>query len=495
MAKKSINIDELYEKCLSGNPKDLITARTVYNYCISPFMVYCNKFGPEEKKNPENEYNNLLFEQGKAHEKQVIENNYPDLKPVKYATLEEGFRMLLEAMSKGTSVAAGMPVFYLPEGLSGVVDVLEKRQGKKSVFGNHYYVIKEIKLSKNIRREHIYQAAFYNYVVGKIQGFTPTSFYLINRDLEETEQKFDETELLAMMEDIREILGGKRVIPTYNACMWPWETYNNEEAIKTRDVSLVAGVGPSFKRRLIAQNIHTVEHLAKARTQHLTTIEGIGEKKAAKFHNKATALVAGKHIRLGCCKFPEKKTELFLDLEGTGEQVKDEGLVAMDYLIGLVVRSKGKEKYVPFVAHKLNQEKKMFSEFLKWVVGQEDYVIYHWHNYERVHIQRLIERYGFSRKAKLILSSMQDLYKDAVTNFAFPTYGNGLKEIAAYIGYKWKHADVNAMESIALYFQYIQDPNNNRDKLEKVLDYNRDDCMATMLIKDWLERESNCGEM
>jgi predicted RecB family nuclease len=222
----------------------------------------------------------------------------------------------------------------------------------------------------------------------------------------------------------------------------------------------------------------------------LTAIEGIGEKTATRFQKNAKALASGKHIRLGCCKFPEKKVEIFLDLEGTGVQVQDEELVSIDYLIGLLVRSHSEEKYIPFIAYKLNQEKEMFSKFLEWVLRQHDYVIYHWHNYERIHIQRLVDRYDFSRKAEPMLNSMQDLYKDAVANFAFPTYGNGLKEVAAYIGYKWKHADVNAMESIALYFQYLQDPAKNGDKLDKVVDYNKDDCMATMLIKDWLEKES-----
>jgi predicted RecB family nuclease len=41
-----------------------------------------------------------------------------------------------------------------------------------------------------------------------------------------------------------------------------------------------------------------------------------------------------------------------------------------------------------------------------------------------------------------------------------------------------------------MYFQYIQDPTKNKEKLEKVIDYNQDDCTATMLIKDWLEKES-----
>jgi predicted RecB family nuclease len=65
----------------------------------------------------------------------------------------------------------------------------------------------------------------------------------------------------------------------------------------------------------------------------------------------------------------------------------------------------------------------------------------------------------------------RDLYKDAVSCFAFPTYGNGLKEIAKFMGYGWRHKDVNAMESIAIYFQYVKDPENNAKQLQKVIDY------------------------
>jgi uncharacterized protein len=491
MANSSVDINQLYERCFSGNQPDRITARTVYNYCVSPFMVHCDKFGPQEKKDPLNEYDKLLFEQGKSNENQVIASCYPGLKKAEFTSLEEGFRLLLMKMKKGASVVCGLPVFYLPEGLTGICDVLEKRKEQKSIFGNYHYIVKEIKLARNIQSAHINQAAFYNYLLGKIQGYTPNTFYLINRDLEETEQVYNEPELMNKLSDIREILNGKKVNPTYGACKWPWETFNNEEAIKTRDVSLVSGVGPSFKQKLVGQNFFTVEDLAKASLGELTTIKGISEKTASKFLNYSCAIVSGKHLSLGSCSFPKKSVEIFLDLEGTGEQVQEDELIAIDYLIGVLVRSGGQETYIPFVAHDLNQEKAMFYKFVHWVLEQKDYIIYHWHNYERTHIQRLVERYGLSSQAEPILANMRDLYKDATQNFAFPTYGNGLKEIAAYIGYKWKHADVNAMESIALYFQYLQYPVANKDKLDKVIDYNKDDCTATLLIKDWLEHESN----
>ena len=153
-------------------------------------------------------------------------------------------------MKNGSTAISGAPVFYLPQGLIGIVDVLEKRTNASSFFGKYHYIVKEIKLAKNIQNYHIFQGAFYNYIVGKIQGFTPSSFYLINRDHEEFENEYDENALLETITDIRSIMNGKKVSPTYGACKAPWETYNNEEAIRRRDVSLVSGCGPSFKKRL-----------------------------------------------------------------------------------------------------------------------------------------------------------------------------------------------------------------------------------------------------
>ena len=393
-------------------------------------------------------------------------------------------------MKNGSSVICGAPAFYLPEGLTGIFDVIEKRKGAPSIFGSYHYVVKEIKLARNMQNYHIYQGAFYNYLLGKMQGYTPLAFYFINRDHEELVIEYDKDKLLEIVGSIREILKGAKVSPTYGACRWPWETYNDEEAIRTRDVSLVSGIGPSHKKRLSEEKILTVEDLASTSKDILLTMKGIGEKTATKFLNNSKALVTNKHIRIGQCTFPVKETEIFLDLEGTGEQVTEEELVAIDYLIGILVRKKGEQTYIPFVAHGLDQEEKMFNDFAEWILKQKEFIIYHWHNYERTHLEKMSQRHNLSRtKTEKIFENMRDLYKDAVSSFAFPTYGNGLKQIAAYIGHSWKHKDVNAMESMALYFQYVQDPIKNKDKLGKVIDYNKDDCVATLLIKDWLGQQ------
>jgi predicted RecB family nuclease len=61
-----------------------------------------------------------------------------------------------------------------------------------------------------------------------------------------------------------------------------------------------------------------------------------------------------------------------------------------------------------------------------------------------------------------------------------------LKQIAPYLGFKWRQKDVSATESIAMYFDYVKDPIGNETNLQKIIDYNEDDCVATRVIKDWL---------
>lgn len=259
------------------------------------------------------------------------------------------------------------------------------------------------------------------------------------------------------------------------------------ERLRLDDVSLVSGVGPSMKLKLADGGIDTVGDLASSTEDGLTEIKGIGKKTAVKFLNAAKALKTDSPICIGKCEFPDRSTEIFLDLEGTGEQMGDEEIEDMDYLVGVLVRKEGKEEFIPFVAHGYDKEGEMFNEFIEWLKGQEDFIIYHWHHYEKTHLSRMAERHGLSDEMRVLLfGNMRDLYKDAVACFAFPTYGNGLKQVAKFMGYNWQHADVNAMESIALYFDYVDDPEKNRDKMQKVIEYNEDDCIATRVVKDWL---------
>lgn len=480
-------LERIASEALQWGDGPVITASTVYAFAQSPFAVWCDVFAPEDAKDPSDEFRKLLMEQGRSHEEKVSAARFPHAERMAYRTEEEGFRLALDAMADGAQAIRGAPVFHLPDGLKGRIDVLERRDDAPSRWGDHHYVVKEIKLAKNVRDHHRLQAAFYNHVLGKLQGYTPATFHVVNRDHEEVEFPYDEAEVLATLRAIRAIQQGLKPPAVHGAGLWPWESYTDRCAVEGRDVSLVGGVGPASREKLVGAGIGTVEELAAAEVSRLRAIKGIGEKTGPKLRTNAQAIVSGRHVRLGPVSLPDAPTEIFLDLEGTGAQPSAEGLVEVDYLIGALMRRGGREEYVPFVAHTPREEGKMLHAFVDWLAAQGECVLYHWHHYEATHLKKLAERHGLpEEKRALLAGSMRDLHKDATAAFAFPTYSTGLKSIAPYMGFQWRQTDVNAMESIALYFAYVEDPVGNADKLRKVLDYNQDDCVATRVVKDWL---------
>lgn len=488
-----IDVSSILGKCLTPSALVSLTAITVAKHMTSPFAIHCDKFVSEKEKDNISNYQKLLFQRGKEHETQTVQNKYPGIVPIPFTTPEEGFKLALESMFSGTNVLHGMPVFYLPESLLGSVDVLEKSNSDSSIFGKHHYVIKEIKLAKNIRDDHIIQGAFYNYVLGKIQGITPSTFYIINRDGDEISCQYTEYEgiLLDTIEGTRKILQGENISPTYGSCNFPWESYCNRKAEETNDVSLVAGISQKTKSKLIVSGYKTVNDLAGANMQELMKIKGIGEKTAPKFVYAAKAIQAKEAIIKDkkSIVFPNKKVEIFLDLEGTDPLMTDEEVIQVDYLIGIFVRVGSNQKYIPFIAKNLDQEKKMLFEFLDFMKKQKDYVIYHYYHYEKTHLDKMMTKYKVNEKTRrIVFDHMIDIYKVATDAVAFPTYGNGLKQVASFLGFTWRHKEVDATESIVLYLDYIADPNKNKGKLKLILDYNEDDCVATTIIKDYLVR-------
>ena len=489
-------VDEIFRRCTSGSKSGELTAQNVSLYHTSPFSIYCEKFVSQDERDPRSPYRELLQERGQEHEKRVVERHYPGLKPIPYRDPREGFLRVLEEMARGAEAIWGSPAFFLPEDMQGRIDILEKRTDESSEFGGYHYVVKEIKLSKNIKEEHILQGAFYTYIISKIQEYLPEGFFVINRDYEEKEYLFKDhdAELMAAIKGTQAILDTVEVpTPTYKGCEWPWETYCNHEALRTRDVSLVGQVGPKTKANLVVHGFKKIWDISSAKAEDLQKVPRIGVATAHKLILSARAIKQGEPILLdsSVLKFPERTTEIFLDLEGTDQPGHEDELVQVDYLIGTLIRKNGKEAYKPFLAHRLQDEGTMFREFIEFMQTQKDYVIYHWHNYERWHIAQLSERHGLEDDVeRLLLPHMIDLHKMATKAYVFPTYSNGLKDVADYLDFKWRHDDINALDAIAYYLKYQGDSAGYKDKLQAIVDYNEDDCAATRVVKDWLEERS-----
>jgi predicted RecB family nuclease len=485
-------VRKLFHTCTTGRFPGELTAQNVSLYHRCPFSIYCEKFVPPEHRDTLGPYRELLLERGIEHEERVLAAHYPGCQPIAYRDPSEGFLLLLEQMARGADAICGLPLFYLPENLQGRIDVLEKRPGRKSHFGDYHYVVKEIKLAAHIEENHILQAAFYTHLLSLIQGCLPVCFYVINRDLEEKEYRYGDYEerLQEAISGTARILEGSELpTPTYNGAQWPWMTYTNHMALRLRDISLVSQVGPRLKEKLVARGLRKIWDLSSATDETLQGIPGVGRATAGRLIVNARALQKRECILLdrAALHFRDCPRELYLDLEGTDPSGEEESLEQVDYLIGLAVCEAGQVRYRPFMAWRIDEEKQMFHDFVAFVTSLGDAVIYHWHNYERWHLRQLADRHGLSDVVeKEIFPRMVDLHRVATRAFAFPTPTNGLKDVAKYLGFRWRHDDVNALDAIAWYLRFQKDPDRWRGHLGAVVDYNEDDCMATKFVKDWL---------
>ena len=494
--KKKLDADQLFETCMQKKDKITITATHISTYYVSPFSLYCNHFvNPSHKDPTPDQYLAQLANSGVKHEQDIADEQFPDSIFVKFTTPEDGFRNVVDEMVKGVKAFLGSPLFYLPDGMYGIVDQLVQVKGKKSIFGKYHYIIKEVKIARNIKKSHILQTAFYNYIIGKIQGYTPNTFYILNMDKKEISFEFADykDELFQTINKIKDILGGEIVpTPTFGSCSYPWSDYCDKMALESKDISLISGIGLEKKKKLVEFGINNLDDILHVDRSQLLKIPGIGGKTADNYLMSAMSLTKNKIIRKSKQKdLPNKKTEIFLDLEGFDTLTTQEvGGIQTDYLIGIWIRNGNNEEYIPFVAHDYDKEKEMLIEFIDFIKKQNEYVIYHWHHYEKIHLTKMMDKHGISQEDKnLILNEviLIDLYPITTKQFVFPIPNTSLKAIAKYLGFSWTHQDIGAMNSIKLYRNYVDDA--NEDSLKLVLDYNKDDCKATRIIKDWLVKQ------
>ena len=482
--RKDVDVGSIYGRCMKDGAGFRLSATEVSAAFDSPFSLFCKHHADPAKRDPPDPFLQALSAKGVEHESDTLESDYPEMEKVSYETPEEGFMQALQSMADGARALSNFPMFYLPDGMYGYADVLERRDGE-STWGKHHYVVREIKVARNVKELHLLQAAFYTLMLGRIQQRVPEHFFITNGDGKTLQYEYQEYEdlLLESIKQANRIRGGWMPPAVYGNGKAPWVNYCNEIAVQNNDISLIPGIGKSKRASMIEAGFDSVHDVASSMADELQKIKGVGKKTAAAYLDSARSIISGQPIRKGgTIDLPERRTEIFLDLEGLNDVFDD---TLSDYLIGVLVRMDGKEVHHSFVAEG-KDEGRMLRDFLDFMEGQSDYAIYHWHHYERTHLRMLMERHDMDGYRFLEPDVMFDLSKTATNAFAFPTYKNSIKDIAKYLGFKWRHASVGATSSIELYLKYVKDPDANRDKMQMVLDYNEDDCIATRVIKDWL---------
>ncbi len=261
-----------------------------------------------------------------------------------------------------------------------------------------------------------------------------------------------------------------------------------KKTIEKDDLSLLSGMSEKERKKLNGKGIFTVIQLSytfrpRRRSKRLAA-------KPEKYHHslKALAIREQKIHIVGNPQLRVEGTPIFLDVEGLPDRDSY-------YLIGVRFRSsEGIIQYSLWADE--TEEEKIWTEFLHILADIENPVLIHYGSFEKTFLKKMSDRYGGppedSVAAKAIVSSV-NLLLVIFAQIYFPSYSNGLKENARFLGFEWTDHSSSGLQSIV--WRHRWEESRDPTVQEKLIVYNADDCEAINLVAQalgWLI-ESDSG--
>ena len=455
-----------------------LTEKHFYKYIKCPLWLYFDEH--EDEKKLHDPLMDRLQEDGLIDDLQRELISDRDFSEVEIEDVEEAFVKTVELMKEGVqTIYHGVLVHGH---WVGRPDVMEKVQGK-SKLGDHYYVAADFKRNRRLRKEYMFQGTFYAELLRLIQGAKPAQGYVIDPDGEVMEYLIEdfETKFHLSLDAIERIMAGKRPahFVTSGCKQSPWHEKCQLEAVECNDVSLLSRVFTSEIEALRKAGIKNISALSKMDIKELEKkIPDLASERLILIREQATALTQEKHVVLGPVKFPPADRELYFDIES--DPLRD-----IDYLFGVLEVDGDKSTYHDFLAKKPEDEGKAWQEFIDFMRSRAGLPTYHYGWFEIEVVRRLGQKYGTDQKIlSEIENNMIDLLPLIREKIIFPVYFYSLKDIAQYLGFKWRHPEASGANSVLWFEEYL----NNRRKtsvLKRVVEYNEDDVRATWLVKKW----------
>jgi transposase len=153
------------------------------------------------------------------------------------------------------------------------------------------------------------------------------------------------------------------------------------------------------------------------------------------------------------------------------------------YLIGVRIGSGDSAVHHSLWADTAADEGKIWREFLGVLETVEKPLLIHYGSYETAFLKRMGERHGKPPDRSAAAEAIKAAVNLLSTIFAqvyFPTFSNGLKEIAGHLGFRWSDFAVTGIETIRWRHEWVA--SRARDQKSALLTYNSEDCKALDMV-------------
>jgi uncharacterized protein len=177
--------------------------------------------------------------------------------------------------------------------------------------------------------------------------------------------------------------------------------------------------------------------------------------------------------------------DLFFDFEGNPFWDRDGSL---EYLWGIL---EARRSFTALWATDRASERAAFETFADLVHARLERFpglhVYHYAAYEVTALKRLMGRYGTREDALddlLRRGVFVDLYKVVRNGLRASRRGYGLKELEAFLDFERRAEVKDGGTSIVMFEEWMQ--TREQRLLDEIAAYNEEDCVATLLLRDWL---------
>jgi predicted RecB family nuclease len=431
--------------------------------------------------------------------KDIAEIPFPDDSSVE--ALEAAAAQTEEAMRAGHGVI--YQATFLRDGLRGHADFLFRVDEHSSDLGNYSYEVADTKLARRAKPYFILQLCFYSELLAAVQGVEPQNIHVLLGSGEQ--RSFRLAEFSAYFRRVRSAFLAMLTDGTRNTYPEPvahceicrWRTVCDAQREADDHLSLVANITARQRELLRESGIDTLATLGAA--QQLA-VQEIDIDVLDRLHEQASLQLAaresGEHSY--ALRPPEEgrafarlplpsKGDVFFDMEG--DPLFDDG--GLEYLFGLVTAEGGEPEFTAIWGPDRIQEKQALEQFIDLVTERRkdfpDLHIYHYNHYEVTALKRIAGAHGTREEEldQLLRDEVfVDLYKVVRESMLISQPSYSIKKVEAFYMEERDTAVTDGGDSVVMFERWLEE--EDPAILEEIADYNRDDCLSTLKLRDWL---------
>ena len=456
----------------------------------------------------------LLRRKGEEHERSYLETmraRYPG-EVVEFPRSDSGIeayrraeQQTLDAMRRGERII--YQATFFDGQFIGHADFL-RRVEQPSGLGEYAYEVIDTKLGLTARPYYLVQLCNYSEHLERLQGTIPKFGYVVFGNGETT--AFRLHDYLAYYRHLKrafldfvgeaERTDRPREYPLRcsHCAICPWDADCAKQRRDDDHLSLVASMRRGQIAKLCTAEIVRVADLAQASDDRRPV--GMSPETFVKLRRQASLQVrareSGQPIYelldatppLGFALLPPSaEGDVFFDMEG--DPLFEPGR-SLEYLFGCWMPD-DEPPFRAFWGTTRDDEKRAFEDFVDFICKRRERYpalhVYHYANYEKSALRRLAQQHGTREEEidELLRGEvLVDLFAVVRQAVAISEEGYGLKNVERFYDLERLTDVKKGAESIVMFERWLLE--RDRQILDDIARYNRDDCRSTYLLREWL---------